>query len=138
MFNEFFKKTYNKISFEDIQHIINKSKDVFIINTLPNTEQECLIYKTISYETEENTINELLTNYDFTPFFIIYGKNCNDNTVEKKANQLNGLGFSNIYVYSGGLFEWLLLQDIYGHENFETTSRELNHLKYKPNSVLKI
>jgi hypothetical protein len=136
MFNAFFNKTYNKISFEDIQHIINKSKNVFIINTLPNTEQECLIYKTISYETEENTINELLTNYDFTPSFILYGKNCNDNTVEKKANQLNGLGFSNIYVYSGGLFEWLLLQDIYGQDEFPTTTRFLDILKFKPPNIL--
>ena len=29
------------------------------------------------------------------------------------------------------MFEWLLLQEIYGDENFPTISRELDILKYK-------
>jgi len=33
------------------------------------------------------------------------------------------------------LFEWLLLQDIYGSEEFPTTSHELDILKYKPMSA---
>ena len=46
------------------------------------------------------------------------------------------MGFKNVHIYTGGLFEWLLLQDIYGDKNFETTSYEINHLKYKPNASL--
>ena len=42
------------------------------------------------------------------------------------------LGLKNIYIYSGGLFEWLLLQDIYGEDEFPTTSKELDILKFKP------
>ena len=53
-------------------------------------------------------------------------------TIYKKYKQLQELGFVNIYVYPGGLFEWLLLQDIYGHEDFPTTSQELDILKFKP------
>ena len=34
--------------------------------------------------------------------------------------------------YPGGVFEWLLLQDIYGNDNFPTTKKELDILKYKP------
>jgi hypothetical protein len=45
-----------------------------------------------------------------------------------------GLGFRNVCVYSGGMFEWLLLQDIYGATSFPTTSKELDILKYKPPS----
>ena len=37
----------------------------------------------------------------------------------KKYRQLVDLGFSNVYIYTGGLFEWLLLQDIYGSTNFQ-------------------
>ena len=37
----------------------------------------------------------------------------------------------------GGIFEWLLLQDIYGDDQFKTTSRELDILKYKPISTFK-
>ena len=35
----------------------------------------------------------------------------------------------------GGLFEWLCLQDIYGFEDFPTTKKELDILKFKGQSV---
>ena len=57
-----------------------------------------------------------------------------DNSLIKKYNKLNKLGFSQIYVYPGGIFEWLLLQDIYGEDSFPTTKKELDILKYKGNS----
>ena len=47
-----------------------------------------------------------------------------------------GLGFCNVYVYPGGIFEWLCLQDIYGEKEFPTTSKELDILKFKPQSNL--
>jgi hypothetical protein len=67
---------------------------------------------------------------------IIYGKNANDESIFKKYEQLITLGFSTVFVYTGGIFEWLLLQDIYGKEEFPTTSEELDILKYRANSVL--
>ena len=36
------------------------------------------------------------------------------------------------------MFEWLLLQDIYGTKEFPTTKKELEILKYKPNKVFGI
>ena len=48
------------------------------------------------------------------------------------------LGFQNIYLYVGGLFEWLMLQDIYGDKEFPTTSKQLDFLKYKPVKKLNI
>jgi hypothetical protein len=39
-----------------------------------------------------------------------------------------------LYVYIGGLFEWLLLQDIYGDEEFPTTAKIIDILKYKGTS----
>jgi hypothetical protein len=81
---------------------------------------------------EEKLINDLLDKFDFnTRTFLIYGKNTNDNSVDNKYNQLRGLGFSNIYIYPGGLFEWLLLQDIYGNKEFPTNGRELDILKHR-------
>jgi len=65
---------------------------------------------------------------------IVYGKNANDDAVHKKYQQLMGLGFKNVRVYPGGMFEWLLLQDIYGTTSFPTTSRELDILKFKSQS----
>ena len=135
MFNGLFQKIYNKISFEDVQFILKSSHktDFIIINTLPITEQECLIKNTISYDSEEKIINELMTKYEFKKYkFIIYGKHSNDDSVEKKAKQLLNLGFSNVFVYPGGLFEWMLLQDIYGFDEFPTTKKVLDILKFKP------
>ena len=65
--------------------------------------------------------------------FIIYGENSTDESVYKKYEQLISLGImnKNIMIYSGGIFEWLLLQDIYGDEEFPTTTKELDILKYK-------
>ena len=62
---------------------------------------------------------------------IIYGKNHSDETVYKKYNQLKQLGFVNVLIYIGGIFEWLCLQDIYGHELFPCIGNETDILKYK-------
>ena len=51
--------------------------------------------------------------------------------MELSYNQLKQLGFTNIYVYPGGIFEWLCLQDIFGTELFKTKGQELNILKFK-------
>ena len=56
----------------------------------------------------------------------------------KKYEQLVALGFTNVYVYVGGMFEWLLLQDIYGSELFPTTSEELDILKYKSQRIFDV
>ena len=63
---------------------------------------------------------------------IIYGRNTNDTSIYNKYNQLTQLGFSNVYIYLGGLFEWLCLQDIYGKTSFPTLGEELDILKYRP------
>jgi len=132
MFSGLFQTSYKKINFEDIQYAIQKSNDYIIINTLPISEQDCLIKNTLPYEQEEKTINDLLNNYDLNnKKIIIYGKNANDESADKKYSQLRTLGFSEIYLYTGGLFEWLLLQDIYGSVEFPTSKKILDILKYK-------
>jgi hypothetical protein len=56
--------------------------------------------------------------------------------MQKKYQQLLTLGFYNVFVYMGGLFEWLMLQDIYGKELFPTTKKELDLLKFKSKPIL--
>jgi hypothetical protein len=137
MFSGLFQTSYKKINFEDIQYAIQKPNEYIMINTLPISEQDCLIKNTLPYDQEEKTINELLNNYDLNnKKIIIYGKNANDETADKKYSQLKTLGFSEIYLYSGGLFEWLLLQDIYGNVEFPTTKKILDILKYKASRKL--
>jgi hypothetical protein len=134
----FKKKEPNYISFGDMQNIIryNSSKYI-IINTLLPNEQGCLITNTIDYNNEENTINSLINKYEYyDKTIVIYGKNSNDNNTNDKYTQMKSIGFKHVFIYNGGLFEWLLLQDIYGEDNFPTTTRILDILIYKPNNVL--
>jgi hypothetical protein len=60
---------------------------------------------------------------------------CEDNKKRiKKYDQIKKLG-GNAYVYPGGLFEWLLLQDIYGMDEFPTSKKVGDMLKYKPKPI---
>jgi hypothetical protein len=127
-----------KINYEDIQYIIKNQEGHLLINTLSNSEQNCLIKNTININNEENIINNYLKRGSKGIKIIIYGKNSNDEKIYNKYNQLTSLGFNNVYIYAGGLFEWLLLQDIYGEEEFPTNNKELDVLKYKSNSLLNI
>ena len=106
-----------------------------MINTLLLNQQNCLIKTTIPAIQEEHIINQLIKQKKLLVYIIIYGKNNNeDDSIIKKYKQLKNLGFNNIFIYKGGLFEWLLLQDIFGEEEFPTTSKENDILKYKPTS----
>lgn len=127
-----------KINFEDIQYIIKNPEGHLLINTLPNDDQSCLIQNTINVSSEETIINNCIKNGTKHIKIIVYGKNSNDEHIYKKYNQLVSLGFHDVYIYTGGLFEWLMLQDIYGDKEFPTTKTELDILKYKPNKVLNI
>jgi hypothetical protein len=126
-------QSVKKVNFEDVQQTISTNNKYLLINTLKTNEQNCLIKGTITPEKEIMVINQNLSNTNLR--IIIYGKNSADETIFKKYTQLNKLGFYNIYLYSGGIFEWLLLQDIYGLDNFPTTTTELDHLKYRARSA---
>jgi rhodanese-related sulfurtransferase len=128
----------NKINFEDVQFLLNNNEKFILINTLNETEQECLLPNTISPEKEILIINSLLSKQSKNIKIIIYGKNCNDEKIYKKYNQLQNLGFYNCYIYTGGLFEWLLLQDIYGDKEFPTTKKELDILKFKSRKIFDV
>lgn len=122
-----------KIGFDDLLTAIKCPNDYIIINTISSLEQDCLISSTIPFNDEERLINELLTNYGYkTKKIVIYGKNAADVSTDKKAKQLISLGFHDVYLYAGGLFEWLLLQDVYGKNEFPTIGKQGDILKFKP------
>jgi len=128
-----------KVNFEDVQYLLNKKDNYLLINTLSEMEQDCLITSTITAEKEVELLNSYLkTQHKYMTKIIIYGKNSNDDKIHTKYNQLVSLGFYNVYIYTGGLFEWMLLQDIYGEKEFQTTKKELDILKFKPNKKLGI
>ena len=131
-------QSIHKLNFEGMQNIVNNNTmngRFLIINTLDINNQSCLIKNTLSpeKETEEITRN-LRENKNIN--IVIYGENTIDSKVIDKYNQLYKLGFMNLFVYIGGLFEWLLLQDIYGDDEFPTTSKIVDILKYKGKSII--
>ena len=111
---------YSSFSTYDFDTILKKimtPNECILINTLPENVQGCLIKTTIPSNVEANVMNDLINN-NKKKEIIIYGKNHRDLKVIEKYNQLKKLGFSNVHIYFGGLFEWLLLREIYGDINF--------------------
>ena len=130
------QQSIKKINFEDMQYAVQNK--YIIINTLPIQEQEILISGTINVDREADILNDCLKKQKLNIYIIVYGKNSNDDTAFKKYEQLILLGFINTYLYSGGLFEWVLLQDIYGEENFQTTRIGLDLFKFRPKQLLNL
>jgi len=121
----------NYIGYEHIQDFINVykfRKDMVLITTNPVSNDtgnggnggNVLIRGTIqSVEEEERIINQALDSGKMGEMILfIYGKNCSDTLPVRKAQQFIDLGFRNIYVYLGGIFEWALLADLYGVGEF--------------------
>jgi hypothetical protein len=133
MFNRWFDEKPKKIGFEDVKVAMQYPTQYLLINTLPAHEQVCLIKNTVPIDLEEKCMNDLLDKYELDKWtIVVYGKNGADISVDTKCKQLRSFGFSHVYIYGGGLFEWLLLQDIYGFSEFPSTSREIDILKYRP------
>ena len=123
-----------KVNFEDVQHSMKNKNKFLLINTLDGSRQNILIKNTVPVDKEEELINKLIKS-NLNVNIIVYDENANAPNLMKKYDQLVSLGFINVFIYPGGLFEWLLLQDIYGYDNFPTTSQERDILKFKGKSV---
>jgi len=135
-------QSMKKINYEDMQTVVKNPEIYMLINTLPIDSQDCLISTTVSVEKEEAIINKYLKE-NCGIRIIVYGKHCNDELVDKKYQQLLALGFNNVYAYMGGLFEWLLLYDIYGKDlfpvnNTNTNKKNIDILRFKPHPILNI
>jgi 23S rRNA pseudoU1915 N3-methylase RlmH len=130
-------QSVKKINFEDIQFVIKNKKQFVMINILNNEDQELLILNTLDCKKEEETINHYLKKNKNIKI-VIYGKNGYEEKLISKYNQLINLGFKNVFIYLGGLFEWVLLQEVYGYEQFPTTIKQkcVDILKYKPEQFL--
>lgn len=130
-------QSIRKVNFEDIQYAIKNKRNCILINTLNVDEQDLLILNTLDAKKEEEVINNYLKKNKNIKI-IIYGKNSYGEKILIKYNQLVKLGFKQVYLYLGGLFEWVLLQEIYGYDEFPTNikSKCIDILKYKSISNL--
>ena len=124
------KASTNAIGYEAVQQY-QKRTDAIIINTMAAEKQSCLIAGTLPAHNEEIRINDLLRQ-NKSIAILVYGENSCDQSSSRKQSQLRSLGFTNVSEYRGGLFEWLLLQEVYGESNFPTTATQIDILKYGP------
>jgi len=120
------------IGFDDLLHCIKTPNKYAIIHTMPASET-ILISGTLTATEEETFVNEYLSQYVETQkTIVLYGRNCCDDAPRKKRAQLLSLGISDVYIYPGGMFEWVLLQDIYGVDEFPTTHPVVDLLVHRP------
>ena len=124
------KNSSSVIGYEEVQRF-QRDPNCTIINTLPADKQGCLIAGTLTAQQEEQSVNTLLKSKK-TGSILVYGENSSDLSSERKQRQLRALGFPNVVEYRGGLFEWLLLQEVYGEPDFQTSAPQIDILKYGP------
>lgn len=142
----------NPIHEWNINHFDKELPNWFLINTMKNVPeyQSCVLPYTIPPDLEETIMNWMIKHKRMsTCKIIVYGLNTCDAIPEQKYTQLKKLGFT-VYIYQGGMFEWLLLQDIYGdcrtngeliditqfphfdEIEFPTTQKNMDILRYRP------
>ena len=115
-------------NFEDVQAV---SSHTILINTMHEHEQGIVIKNTVPCHLEITAVENAIR---MKRAIIIYGKHSNDMSIHVKYKQIQKLGGIPI-LYTGGLFEWLLLHDIYGESNFPIVGNVTNPIdlyKYKP------
>ena len=134
MISWFQKQKPKIIGFEDVKKALDKK--YILLNVLPNNMQTTLIKDTLPIDNEEQTINNMINDYNVPDIpVLIYGIHSCDEKPQKKYDQLHNLGLTDIYIYNGGLFEWLLLNELYGDDEFPIEhigNERVDILKYRP------
>jgi len=111
----------NLVNFEKLKEM--QKEGATMIHTMDESEK-VLILGTVVAEKETEKINNMMSKNDYEKDIIIYGRNCKEyEKLVKKQKQLTSLGFKNVHIYLGGMFEWLLLQDVYGTKEFPTEKK---------------
>lgn len=123
-----------KVTYECAKEIaLNNGKGILVC-TLKEEKERFGILRTIPIDKEEECINNMIQKRQYDIVIVLYGENMYDPSVITKYNQLKNIGFINCYIYFGGMFEWYLLQDVYGSELFPTKNSPINGcLHFKPN-----
>lgn len=103
-------------------YCIEFGERVYLITVMERDESDKVIKGTIPFKEEEITMNSIIKqNKMDTVTVIVYGKDACDERIYKKAKQMMELGFKRVRIYIGGMFEWNLLVELYGDENFPTS-----------------
>lgn len=120
----------SRVNFEAVP---SASSDGLLISTIDCTRDahlDCAIIGTTDRSQETEKIQRAKEVYPNMPI-VIYGANSTDTTPFFRWKELTQMGLTNVSVYTGGLFEWLLLGETYGTEAFGVTTPQDDLLKFK-------
>lgn len=114
-------KTYKNtiLNFDDMKQAIDRGYT--ICHIMEEADEGIIIKNTLSVKDEIKKINDFLQNDQLDGMIVLYGRNYTDiDKLAQRQKQLNSLGFMRVFIYVGGLYEWVLLQNVYGDKLFPT------------------
>ena len=104
----------NSVSYKDVKKYTDmNSNNYVLVSTLADDRQHCLIPGTLPSHDEVARITAIIKEKRQRDMIVhIYGENYADNKIMIQYKKLVSIGFKNVYIYPGGMFEWLCLQEI--------------------------
>lgn len=99
-----------------------------LISVFDEDDQNLLIVGTVSCAKEVEAVERAIA---AKTSILVYGRNWHDERVYAKYAQIKKLG-GLVKVYLGGLFEWILLNEIYGNDRFPLTAKVVDLYQYRP------
>ena len=117
--------TVEKASFENVLLL---EKSGVLISVFAEDDQNLLIAGTVPCAKEVEAVESAIA---AKRSIIVYGRNSHDERVFTKYAQIKKLG-GLVKVYLGGLFEWILLNEIYGNDRFPLTAKVVDLYQYRP------
>lgn len=100
---------------------------VMLFNGLKKQYHSCVIPGTIPYPDMRKSIKTITLEHIPIVYCANYSCNASHKFAEKKLNHLD-----TVYIYSGGILEWLLLQKKYGKKKYPTNGDcDIEHMKHR-------
>ena len=129
------------ISFNVVNHqgVLDALKEGNILITVISNHTDATLIKGTLGEAEElRHVNEIIRKKNLDERIFVYGENCSDSRVYSKARQLKKLGLKEVFVYTGGIFEWMLLGEVFGQDQFPVHGRVTNVVDHAGESFVSL
>lgn len=117
------------LNFDDMKLAVDRG--YIICHIMDETDETILIKNTLSVKDEIKKINDLIKQSKFDETIVLYGRNYTDlEKIVQRFQHLISFGFTRVFIYVGGLYEWVLMQNLYGDKLFPTNnSIDLTNIK---------
>ena len=94
------------ITAHELKHMLDKSKNIMLLNVLPEASyHDCHIEGSVNINYKID-IEDSMHNIDKDQLIVAYCASYSCNASSNAARKLEELGFTNVYIYEGGMKEW--------------------------------